>query len=263
MGRRKRGEFGDTLKRALAAKVIGSLRDSETLRRAVDRGILDPRFLDFDPTTSDDPVAALHELGGSLSRAIRERPTTLAHLEVKAIELLGEDALGTPQKIGSSNREHHAIVFSDLEGFTPFTVAEGDDTAGGLLEAHYRDVDRITRSRGGRVVKRIGDGHLLSFPAPEAAALASVELVEEAPAPLPLRLGAHAGEVLVARGDVFGHVVNLAARIADVAAGGEALVTAEVRDPAAGVTGIGFDVAEARHLKGLRDPVPLWSLRRG
>lgn len=260
--RHRRRDLGDTLKRAIAARVAAGLRENEGLRRALERSAIDRRFLDFDPAASDDPVAALRDFGSSLAEAIRERPTTLAHLDLRAIDLLGEDALGTSQAIGAAGREDRTIVFSDLEGFTPFTVTEGDLTAGRLLESHYGDVDRITRSRGGVVVKRLGDGHLLSFPAPEAAVLASLELVEAVPDPLPVRIGAHAGEVMVLRNDVFGHVVNVASRVANAADGGQALVTAAVRDPASLMAGVAFEPSGQRALKGLGDPVPLWLLRR-
>ena len=41
----------------------------------------------------------------------------------------------------------------------------------------------IVRSRGGRVLKRLGDGLMLIFPEPEAAVLACLELGEAAPLP--------------------------------------------------------------------------------
>jgi class 3 adenylate cyclase len=263
MRRRQHRDLGDSLQRAIAAKVIVKLRDSKGLQRAVERGIVDSRLIDFDPATSDDPVAAIREFGASLARAIRERPTALAHLEMNAIDLLGEDALGTPEAIGGARRDDRTVVFSDLSAFTAFTVAEGDRTAGRLLTNHYGVVDRIVKSRGGAVIKRLGDGHLLAFPGPEAAVMASLELVEEAPDPLPLRVGAHAGEVMMVGDDIIGHVVNVASRVADAANGGEALVTTEVKDPAALVGGVAFDLSRPRPLKGLGDPMPLWLARRG
>jgi class 3 adenylate cyclase len=93
--------------------------------------------------------------------------------------------------------------------------------------------------------------------------MASLELVEEAPDPLPLRVGAHAGEVMMVGDDIIGHVVNVASRVADAANGGEALVTTEVKDPAALVGGVAFDLSRPRPLKGLGDPMPLWLARRG
>ena len=60
------------------------------------------------------------------------------------------------------------------------------------------------------MVKRLGDGLLLTFPTAESAVLACLELVDADPTPLRLRAGAHTGEVVVLRDDVLGHVVNVA-----------------------------------------------------
>ena len=82
-----------------------------------------------------------------------------------------------------------AVAFTDLEGFTAFTAAEGDDTAGRVLLAHHRHADRLARRRGGRVVKRLGDGLLLAFASPPAAVLTCLELRDTAP--LRMRAGVH------------------------------------------------------------------------
>ena len=103
------------------------------------------------------------------------------------------------------------VAFTDLEDFTSYTEAEGDDTASRLLIGHHRESAAIVRARGGRVLKRLGDGLMLTFPEPEAAVLACLELGEAAP--LRLRAGIHGGHVMVTSDDVFGHVVNLAARV--------------------------------------------------
>src|SRR5439155_20832638 len=107
------------------------------------------------------------------------------------------------------------VAFTDLEGFTAYTANEGDEAASRLLAEHHREVGPIVRSRGGKVAKRLGDGLLLTFPEPAAAVIACVELVGAEPAPLRLRAGIHLGDVVVTRDDVIGHVVNVAARVAE------------------------------------------------
>ena len=116
------------------------------------------------------------------------------------------------------------VAFTDLEDFTTYTEAEGDEAARRLLIGHHRESESIVRRRGGRVLKRLGDGLMLTFPAPEAAVLACLELRETAP--MRLRAGIHGGSVLVTGDDdVIGHVVNLAARVTESAQGGELVVT--------------------------------------
>ena len=69
------------------------------------------------------------------------------------------------------------------DAFPTYTEAEGDDAASRLLIGHHRKAVPIVRSRGGRVVKWLGDGLMLTFPVPEAAVLACLELSESSPLP--------------------------------------------------------------------------------
>src|SRR5438046_9956488 len=98
----------------------------------------------------------------------------------------------------------------------------------------------VVRSRGGHISKRLGDGLLLTFPEPEAAVLACLEMVDAEPEPLRLRAGIHVGEVVVAGDEIVGHVVNVAARVAESAGGGEVLATDDVRTAARDVRGGSF-----------------------
>jgi adenylate cyclase len=147
------------------------------------------------------------------------------------------------------------VAFTDLEDFTTYTEAAGDDAAGRLLMAHHRESELIVASRGGRVLKRLGDGLMLSFPEPKAAVLACLELAEAAP--LPLRAGVHSGMVLVTGDDIIGHVVNLAARVTASAEGGELVVTDRVRTAVGDLRGVDFDGPYTRSFKGIEEKVPV------
>src|SRR5207249_7627120 len=136
-----------------------------------------------------------------------------------------------------------AVVFTDLAGFTRYTARAGDEAAMALLGDHHRVVGPIIRSRGGRVVKRLGDGLMLAFPSPEAAVLACLELVPTSPDPLRLRAGIHYGEVVTTRDDLIGHTVNVAARVAESAKGGQIAVTTEVREAVGDLRGVRFSRA--------------------
>ncbi len=152
------------------------------------------------------------------------------------------------------------VAFTDLEDFTSYTEAEGDDVASRLLIGHHRESAAIVRARGGRVLKRLGDGLMLTFPVPEAAVLACLELGEAAP--LRLRAGIHVGHVIVTSDDVFGHVVNLAARVAGSAAGGQLIVTDHVRAAVGDLPGVAFDGPYQRSFKGIEEKVPVYVTSR-
>ena len=127
-------------------------------------------------------------------------------------------------------------MFTDIEGFTVSAAEGGDGAAVRLLRRHDRAVLPAIRERGGRIVKRLGDGLMVAFASPAAAVDAARAMRRAAASAVRLRIGIHAGEARTRAGDLIGHDVNVASRIADRAPGGEILVSEAVRQ-AAGVEG--------------------------
>ena len=72
---------------------------------------------------------------------------------------------------------------------------------------------------------------------------------------LQLRAGVHCGEVVATRDDVIGHVVNVAARVADSAKGNEVLVTSDVRASIGELRGVTFSRLRKRSFKGVDESV--------
>jgi adenylate cyclase len=251
------------LRRRVAERLIAAMehRDPVLLSSLSEVGILNRAWVE-DPggaePMSTPPAEVLERL---LERSVEQRPTILASLGLSAIQLLA--ASGDGSLHGDGTTDQLAVAFTDLEGFTRYTAREGDEAASALLAEHHRGVGPIVRSRGGRIVKRLGDGLLLTFPQPEAAVLAGLELVEGEPGPLRLRAGINCGEVQVLRDDVIGHEVNVAARVAEAAKGGQVLVTDRVRSAVGGdLSGIEFGRLRRRRFKGLPDPVGVCPVSR-
>lgn len=240
----------ENFRRGVASRVVGLLRqrDPELLSSLTEVGVVNRDWVEGGegPVSTSAPMDVIERL---LERSVERRPSLLANLGLSAIQVLssptdGDDHQGTNTRL--------TVVFTDLEGFTRFTAEKGDDEASRLLTRHHRAVGPVVRSRGGRVVKRLGDGLLLVFSEPEAAVLACLELVQAQPAPLRLRAGAHTGDVVVTRDDVIGHTVNVAARVTESAKGGEVLVTTEVRDAVAdGLLQVRFTRPRTKAFKGV------------
>ena len=76
---------------------------------------------------------------------------------------------------------------------------------------------------------------------------------------LETRAGLHTGELELAGEDVRGIAVHVAARISAEATPGEVLVSATVKDLVAG-SGLGFEDRGERALKGVPEPVKLFSV---
>jgi class 3 adenylate cyclase len=235
-------------------------RDPERMAKAVELGLIRREWLEHPGEETFTAARPAEVLERWLERAVEQRPSTLAALGLSTIQILSS---GVEDEAGEGVPETLSVAFIDLEGFTAFTAKEGDESASRLLAEHQRAVGPIVRSRGGRTVKHLGDGLLLTFLNPEAGVLAGLELVEAQRKPLRLRVGLHLGDVLVMRHhDVVGHVVNVAARVAESARGGEVLATGAVRDAVSGLPGVSFGRLRRRAFKGVAESVPVYPVHR-
>jgi adenylate cyclase len=115
---------------------------------------------------------------------------------------------------------------------------------------------------GGREIKHTGDGIMAAFNSVWRALECGITIQRAVAArsedddPLRVRIGLSAGEPLAENDDLFGTVVQLAARICAHAAGGEILVPDPVRQLAAGKGFVFADVDEVT-LRGFAEPVRL------
>jgi class 3 adenylate cyclase len=159
------------------------------------------------------------------------------------------------------------LLFTDLEGHSAMMSRLGDEKGRDVLREH----DRLTRDalalHGGAEVKTLGDGFMASFGSAQRALECAIELQREVtrspvlgPIDLRVRIGLNAGEPIAEDDDLFGTSVIAAARIAARAAGGEVLVANVVRELVAG-KGFLFNDRGPLALKGLDEPVRVWSLK--
>jgi class 3 adenylate cyclase len=156
------------------------------------------------------------------------------------------------------------ILFTDIADSVRLTEELGDwvfhDRARGLRTALHA----LIRDFSGRVVEGItlGDGVMAEFGSAERAVGCGVSCSQHASAlGLPLHIGVHAGDVIRDGGDVFGGAVNLAARICAEAPAGEVFVSQTIRDIARTSSPAQFASVGPRMLKGIADPVPLYSVQ--
>jgi len=161
----------------------------------------------------------------------------------------------------SSVRIEATFGFVDLAGFTALTEAQGDEDAADVA-TRFAGITRAALGPGDRLVKTIGDAVLVtSRDAASGVALVERLLTDAAAVPgFPtLRAGLHHGEAVWREGDVFGAAVNLAARVASEAHGGEVLGTEPI---AVAARASGIPVAELGPvlLKNVYAPIALYSL---
>jgi class 3 adenylate cyclase len=156
-----------------------------------------------------------------------------------------------------------ALAFIDLSGYASLTEERGDEVAAAAAARLQEVAEAATRHGGGRVVKLLGDGVMLRFDDAATAigvTLDTIDAIAAAGLP-PGHAGVAAGRVVVRDGDVFGRVVNLAARIAAEAGPGETVVEEGVVVALPRGTA-SFEPIGRVALKGFADPVAVWKARR-
>ena len=174
----------------------------------------------------------------------------IGHMEVD----LGDDA---DLDLG---RMRVAIAFADLAGYTRMTEEVGEEEAIGAVERFVEAVENSLPDEA-RVIKTIGDEVMVV--SSDAAALVDWAVRFQSglfERPLP-RIGIHWGETLYRDGDYYGRQVNLAARVAARAAGGEVLVTRPVVEHAR--AHLEFEKIAEVKLRGFTEPTELFLARPG
>ncbi|WP_370943863.1 adenylate/guanylate cyclase domain-containing protein [Amycolatopsis sp. cg5] len=123
------------------------------------------------------------------------------------------------------------VGFVDMVGYTRLTRQVDEAELSAVLDAFEMVTTEVIAEHHGRVVKMIGDEVLFVCDSPADAAEIALTLSErtaedeELPA---VRAGLASGRVLSRFGDVYGSVVNLAARLTSIARPGTILIDKEL-----------------------------------
>lgn len=221
---------------------------------------------------SDEDIA--HDLVLDAA-SVRQRVDEIAAaLAVDSRQALSEYARRRGWTSGRSStrflRDQHAfrvIMFTDLESSTPLYERVGDDAARTLLREHDRIVRQCLGAGAGHEIKHTGDGVMAWFGSADDSVRCATDIQrrlssynEAHPsAPIRVRIGISAGHPIAEDGQLFGSVVNAAARICAHAEAEQILAARDVRDRAAGDDVFG-EIGEVQ-LKGFATPFPLYEVR--
>lgn len=160
-----------------------------------------------------------------------------------------------------------AILFFDLVDSSRLMSAHEHETVKFLQRAFAVFRDHAVQP-GGYIVKTTGDGALVLFDTATEAINYAVD-VHKAVAEIPnnlseqpsFRAGVHVGEVVLLRGDAYGHAVNVAARLEAIAGPGETLVSAEVFALARHNSPFAFEAIGGRRLKNIPENIAVYQVR--
>ncbi|HVM12035.1 MAG TPA: adenylate/guanylate cyclase domain-containing protein [Actinomycetota bacterium] len=248
------------------------LRDGEAIGAiAVARNEVRP-FTDAEvrllSTFADEVVLAIETI--RLFRTVEHQREELARYAPEVATLLATEE---GQRLLAGHRREITALFSDLRGFTAFAETAEPEEVLGVLRDYYAAAGEVITANGGSVEQFAGDGLMAFFndPVPAqdhelAAVRSAVEMRERFDAlaerwrkrgyELGLGVGVASGYATLGRVGfegrydyaAIGTVVNLAARLSDVAGPGEILLSQPVH--AAVEDHVRTEPPRELHLKG-------------
>ena len=149
------------------------------------------------------------------------------------------------------------FLFTDVEGSTRLLDELGVEAYGPLLAEHHRVCREAWATHGGVEIATAGDGFFVAFRQPsDALAAAGTAQAGLARLGVSVRMGVHAGEVVVGDTGYVGMEVHRAARIAAAGHGGQVLMSKQTRVL---VEVDATDLGEHR-LKDFPEPVGIFQL---
>jgi class 3 adenylate cyclase len=223
----------------------------------------------------DQALPIFQELG---MKALLERALALK-LKAQGIDIASPqtsiEAVAASVYVDKPDLRPHAapdgtvtIMFSDIEGSTAMNERLGDKRWLKLLREHNAIVRKQVKAHGGFEVKSAGDGFMVAFQSARKGLDCAIAIQrafaaqhEQAEEPLKVRIGLHTGEAIKEGEDFFGKHVNLAARIAGQAQGGEILVSSLLKALVDSAGDIAWSESREVELKGLSGRHEIYGVR--
>jgi adenylate cyclase len=168
------------------------------------------------------------------------------------------------------DRRLAAILVADVAGSCRLIGADEEGTLARLRALRRTIFDPKVAKHNGRIVKNTGDGALVEFASVVDAARCADEIQRsfaEHNIDVPLneriemRIGVHAGDIIIDENDIFGDAVNIAVRLEEIAEPGGVCISDDAQRQVRGRVDIAFDDIGWQSLKNIRDPVRAWRVR--
>ena len=167
-----------------------------------------------------------------------------------------------PVDPGSAREIDLAMLIADLCGYTALTEAHGALHASEVVLRFGRLVE-ASLEPGVRIIDCIGDDVLCGgpdVPAVVRTALRLRQAIRDQPNFLDVRTGIHVGRLVEREGRLFGAPINLLARVAGHAQGGQILCTEPVAQAMRGVDGLETRELGKKRFKNVAHRVAVFEL---
>jgi adenylate cyclase len=168
------------------------------------------------------------------------------------------------QKMLSKN---YAICFADIAGSTRLYERVGDDVAKTLIVASQTEIAAVVNRMGGFVQEIVGDEVMFHFEDVNSAVACACEIHQAIESlsgskgiQIAVRIGLHFGPVIVEQDRMFGDTINVAARMAGIAQGGQIITTEQVINNLTEMSGAIVRRFDEVRVKGKEQALPVYEV---
>jgi class 3 adenylate cyclase len=178
-----------------------------------------------------------------------------------------EFSLQSPKPIGE--RRFAAVLCADVAGFARLVGENEAETIAAWCSCWHEILKPAVIAHDGRIVKSTGDGFVAEFGLPSDAACcalaiqtavnqhrSTVSLCKR----LTLRMGIHVCHVVPCGTDIFGHGVNIAARLQAEASPGTICISASARRAIGSPEEFSFIDLGFRRLRNIDEPLQVYAI---
>ena len=226
---------------------------ADTFCKNVDNYIMEPKYKD------------MYGAGRkSMDAYIKDEKSIITSVS-RAIADWSEKPAAGPQ--AGAGKKLHALMFTDIVNSTAKTQELGDHGAQQMVHIHNQIVRTALINNYGKEVKHMGDGIMAVFPSSASSVEAAIEIQKNMAThnasqdmKFQIRIGINAGEAIAEENDLFGSVVQLAARVCAQAGGDETLVSENVKNTYSG-SRAKFISQGTRQMKGFSDPIEVFQVQ--
>jgi adenylate cyclase len=253
-----RGALGEETTLQLARTIAGAvaqiaeaLVDAFRLKVEMPRHAAGVPYPDVVADYSSTAAMAIPALGQAITDALR------SHLVSVSGSTWGLD----PDR--ATVTRQRTVGFADLVDYTARARGASPAELAATVTRFERHVSAAAGHHGGRIVKLIGDEAMFVVGDPLAGcelALGLRRAIAEDPELPAVRIGMAAGPVVSHRGDYYGDVVNLAARLVKLAEPGTVLVSEVLAEAGGRSSELVFEPTGEHPLKGYEDRVGAYRL---
>lgn len=160
-------------------------------------------------------------------------------------------------------RQLAAILFTDIVGYTGI-MQEDEAKARKIREVHRSVFEHQHQKYNGNIIQYFGDGTLSMFQSAVDAVKCAIALQHsflQHDLQIPVRMGIHSGDIFYDGTEIFGHGVNVAARIEAMSSAGSVLISKSVNSELNNHSNFDSKTLGTFSFKNVTDPVEVFIIR--